>query len=132
MTKIYLTSLLGQDIFCHPIKSNLILVSKSFKPSYDESHEVTLNFRIYLEAALSRCLFKWSNLITTPKNPIDIMTPKSCQLAIKFNHYEIVEVVKLIRTISLHAGHCINSACICISIILTIGRHQFPACKFQS
>ena len=41
-------------------------------------------------------------------------------MAIKFNHYEIVEVVKIIGTISRHAVLCINSACICIPIILTL------------
>ena len=45
---------------------------------------------------------------------------------IRFNHYEIAEVVKIISTISDHAGHCINSACICISIILTIGLVWLP------
>ena len=36
---------MGQDIFCHPIKFNLILVFESFKPTYNESRKVTLNFQ---------------------------------------------------------------------------------------
>ena len=41
-------------------------------------------------------------------------------MAIKFNYYKIVEVVKIIGTISRPAGLCINSACICIPIILRL------------
>jgi hypothetical protein len=76
MTKIYLTSLVGQDVFCHPIKSNLILVSKSFKPTYDESHEVTLNFQIYLEAALVTLPVEMVKFNHQDKNHIDLTMKK--------------------------------------------------------